>query len=161
MRRRPVSFRSSTGQAKRGLQLVTETDVVETRSFAALGSAACAVAFDAYYIWAVERESGPRTDAIAGSIAGAAVLLIASVVVRSPGVRAGLLAAAAVIVSAWAIIGSLSIGFFLLPAAVLALMAVLDARHDVPRGVARVVLPTGAACALVVVAIALQLGSSS
>ena len=130
-----------------------------SRSLVVLGGAVCAVAFVAFLVLAVERESGPRTDVIAGSVLGAAALLIVSVVVRSTTIRAGLLAVAAGILCAWAIIGSLSVGVLLLPAAVLALMAVLDARRDVPPGVARLALPIGAACALVVVAVALQLGS--
>src|SRR5918994_4674789 len=91
-----------------------------SRSLVVLGGAVCAVAFVAFLVLAVERESGPRTDVIAGSVLGAAALLIVSVVVRSTTIRAGLLAVAAGILCAWAIIGSLSVGVLLLPAAVLA-----------------------------------------
>jgi NADH:ubiquinone oxidoreductase subunit K len=140
--------------------LLAENEAVGSRSLAALGGAVFALSFDAYWVWVVERESGPRTAAIAASIAAAAALLIASVVVSSPSTRAGLLTASAVTLSAWAVIASLSVGVLLLPAAALALIALSDARRHAPRGPAQLALAIGAGCALVGVAITLQLASS-
>lgn len=123
----------------------------------------CALAFDAFYVWLLEREGEgdlqrAHVRVIAGSIAAAAVFLIASVAIPRASVRAGLLAASAVILAAWAIVASLSVGILLLPAAALALMALFDAVHELPRGLSRLAPALGAGCGLVVVAIGLQLG---
>ncbi len=137
---------------------------MHTRSLPALGGAVFALAFDAFYVWVVQREGEgdlQRTDVrwIAGSIAVAAAVLLVSVAIQSPSVRTGLLAASAVILAAWAVVASLSVGILLLPAAALAFMALFDAVHDLPRGRPRLALPVGTGVALVVVAIGLQLGS--
>ena len=85
------------------------------------------------------------------------MLLLASLAIEPSRVRVGVLAPSAGLLAAWAVVGSLSVGIFLLPAAVLALMALSDAIHDLPSGSARLPLALGAGAALIIVLIALAL----
>ena len=94
---------------------------------------------------------------VAGSAAAAAVVLVASLAIEAPRIRIGMLAAAAGLLAAWAVIASLSVGIFLLPAAVLAFMALSDAIHDLRGGSAWLPVALGGGFALAIVVIALAL----
>ena len=140
---------------------VSENPGVDLRWVVPLEGATLAIAFDALYLWVFEREDREGTvdppDVVAGSAAAAAVVLVASLAIEAPRIRIGMLAAAAGLLAAWAVITSLSVGIFLLPAAVLALMALSDAIHDLRGGSAWLPVVLGGGFALAIVVIALTL----
>lgn len=128
---------------------------------APLTGALCALLADVFYIWLVANQGeggleGTRVRFIAGSIAAAAALLVASSPIRSLVLKAGMRSAAAVVLASWAVVASLSIGFLLLPAALLAFAALRDVTHLLARR-EWLVLPLGASAGLVVVALGLYL----
>jgi hypothetical protein len=93
------------------------------------GAALLAVAWLALYLWILRQEGeGDLARAnvryLAASVGAAAVVLVLTGWVRSPSVRAAALAACAAALSGFVPLASLTIGVLLLPAVVLAWLAV-------------------------------------
>ncbi|MEO8289386.1 MAG: hypothetical protein ABI649_00125 [Gaiellaceae bacterium] len=122
----------------------------------ATAAAAAALAVTGVYLLIIWREgegelASARVVFVAGCLAAAAVALVLGSRL-SPRAQAGLFAAATALLGAWALLGAFSIGLLLVPAAVLAGLAVKDV-----AGAGRSEAAAGALAAIALVIVGLAL----
>jgi hypothetical protein len=110
------------------------------RSVGVLAAAAglLAAVWNAFYLWILWHEGEGDLDRAnvryaAASVGLAALVLVLTFLLRSPSVRVAGLAAGALALSGFAVIASLSIGILLVPAALLAWVA-LDRERSIETG---------------------------
>lgn len=120
---------------------------------ASVGGGLLAAGWDGLYLWVLWQEGeGDLKEAsvrfIAASIAAAALVLLLSSALPWRTVRAGGLAACGAALFGFAVLASWTLGLFLMPAAVLALVASREALVQLPSRVATKASLTGLAIGL-------------